>query len=138
MVERGMDLTGIEMVIDLTEGLEVRAQVTEIRQVFVNLVKNAVESVRDEHQGGGGLVRVATGQALGQLWAVVSDNGVGIPEEVRRQVFDPFYTTKPPGKGTGLGLNVVYRIITKHRGTITVQAEDGGGSVFRVQFPTEG
>ena len=138
MVERGMDLTGIEMVIDLTEGLEVRAQVTEIRQVFVNLVKNAVESVRDEHHGGGGLVRVATGQALGQLWAVVSDNGVGIPEEVRRQVFDPFYTTKPPGKGTGLGLNVVYRIITKHRGTITVQAEDGGGSVFRVQFPTEG
>ena len=135
LVERGSDLLGVELVTDLGCDLSIRAQATEIRQIFVNLVKNALESVRDEHPGGGGVVRVTAGQGIDHLWVVVSDNGVGIPEEVRSQIFDPFYTTKAPGKGTGLGLNVVYRIVTKHRGTISVSAGEDGGTVFRLQFP---
>jgi len=135
MVQRGADLDGIEVICEAAEGVHVRAQSTEIRQVFVNLFKNAVESVRDESPADGGRVRIAVGQGLDEVWAVVEDNGVGIPDELRHQVFDPFYTTKPPGKGTGLGLNVVYRIVTKHRGHITLNAGDEGGTVFRVTFP---
>jgi len=137
MVGRGLDLTGIQLDIELGDDLVIRAQSTELRQIFVNLIKNAVESVRDEHPDDGGAIRVAAGGTMDGLWAVVSDNGVGIPEEVRRQVFDPFFTTKPPGKGTGLGLNIVYRIVTKHRGTISVEAGEEGGSVFRLKFPVE-
>ena len=135
MVERGTDLGDIEIVRETSPGVTLRAQGTEIRQVFVNLVKNAVESVRDEAPIGGGRVRVAVGQGIDDVWAVVEDDGVGIPDELRHQVFDPFFTTKPPGKGTGLGLNVVYRIITKHRGSITVSAGDERGTVFRMTFP---
>ena len=135
MVDRGTDLSGIEVVCDVGDDIRIRAQSTEIRQVFVNLFKNAIESVRDEHPSDGGYVRIGVGQSLDEVWAVVQDNGVGIPEELRHQVFDPFYTTKPPGKGTGLGLNVVYRIVTKHRGSVTVSAGDNGGTVFRVTFP---
>ena len=135
MVERGVDMTGVA--VDCEDGPEVlvRAQATEIRQVFVNLVKNAVEAVRDEAPASGGRVSVRVGQAIDHAWAVVEDNGVGIPEDLRSQVFDPFFTTKPPGKGTGLGLNVVYRIMTKNRGTIGLHAADEGGTVFRMTIP---
>ena len=135
MVQRGTDLDGIDVVCEAPDGVTIRAQSTEIRQVFVNLFKNAVESVRDESPEYGGRVRIGVGQGIDDVWAVVEDNGVGIPEDLRHHVFDPFYTTKPPGKGTGLGLNVVYRIVTKHRGSVSVAAGDEGGTVFRVTFP---
>ena len=135
MVQRGTDLDGIDVICDAPDGVTIRAQSTEVRQVFVNLFKNAVESVRDERPQQGGRVRIGVGQGIDEVWAVVEDNGVGIPEELRHHVFDPFYTTKPPGKGTGLGLNVVYRIVTKHRGNVSVTAGDEGGTVFRVTFP---
>ena len=52
-------------------------------------------------------------------------------------IFDPFYTTKPPGKGTGLGLNIVYRILTKYRSTINVESQPGQGAAFLLRFPVE-
>ena len=67
----------------------------------------------------------------------MSDNGPGIPEDKRRLIFDPFYTTKPPGRGTGLGLNIVFRILTKYRGSIQVRSEPGQGSSFELRFPVE-
>jgi len=137
MVERGLDLTGIQIGIELGDGLVIQGQATELRQIFVNLIKNAVESVRDEHPDGGGSMRIAAGGTMDGIWAVVADNGVGIPEDIKKQVFDPFFTTKPPGKGTGLGLNIVYRLVTKHRGTISVEAGEDSGSVFRLKFPVE-
>ena len=81
---------------------------------------------------------VETGEAIDHIWATVTDNGVGIPDDVRTQVFDPFYTTKPPGKGTGLGLNVVYRIVTKHRGSIQTLRTEKNETQFRITFPNEG
>jgi C4-dicarboxylate-specific signal transduction histidine kinase len=137
MIERGLDTNGISMSVECAEGLKMGARPTEIRQIFVNLIKNAIESVRDEHREDGGAVRVAAGRHLDGLWVVVEDNGVGIPEDVRKQVFDPFYTTKPPGKGTGLGLNIVYRIVTKYRGTIAIEEGEAGGSLFRLGFSDE-
>jgi signal transduction histidine kinase len=65
----------------------------------------------------------------------VSDNGVGIPQKYLNQIFDPFFTTKKQGEGTGLGLNIVYRIITKYEGTITVESEENMGTTFIIKFP---
>jgi signal transduction histidine kinase len=87
---------------------------------------------------GGGEVVVQAGQGDGHVWARVTDNGVGIPADKVSLVFDPFYTTKPPGRGTGLGLNVVYRILTKYRGSIQVESEVGRGSTFYLRVPVQG
>lgn len=123
---------------DAEDELFVNARTSELQQVFVNLVKNAVEAVA-EHYGeeGGGHVRVTCGKTDKHVWARVTDNGPGIDAEGRSVIFDPFYTTKPPGRGTGLGLNIVYRICTKYRGTVAVEDAEGGGSAFLVRFPID-
>ncbi len=137
LVDRTVDTSGIEISVDTAEGLYCRAIGTEIQQVAVNLLRNAIEAVRDQHGSDGGVVKVTAGVGIDHIWATVEDNGVGIPDEKQKEVFDPFYTTKPPGKGTGLGLNVAYRIVTKHRGIISVGNGSDAGTVFRVQFPIE-
>jgi C4-dicarboxylate-specific signal transduction histidine kinase len=142
--------------------LYVNARTSEVQQVFVNLVKNAVEAVMDRYgadrsdagRGAGavsrptsaqvrppavqfsGRVVVRAGRADRFVWATVTDNGAGIPKERQSAIFDPFYTTKPPGRGTGLGLNIVYRILTKYRGQISVESKEGEGTTFQVRFPT--
>ena len=135
LVGRAVQVDGIEIDVKLNGAGHMYANSTEITQIFVNLIKNAVEAVRDERHDQGGHVSIQSGRNIDQLWASVSDNGVGIPAEVQRQVFDPFYTTKPPGKGTGLGLNVAYRIVTKYHGTIQVDSPEEGGTTFHVCFP---
>jgi signal transduction histidine kinase len=110
------------------------ARTNEIQQVFVNLIKNAVEALHE--RGGPGLVLIKAGLDEGYCWAEVCDNGPGIAEDRQPMVFDPFYTTKAPGKGTGLGLNIVYRIVTKYRGSIHVENGADGGTTFRLRFPT--
>jgi two-component system NtrC family sensor kinase len=65
----------------------------------------------------------------------VSDNGMGISPKYLNQIFDPFFTTKNPGEGTGLGLNIVYRIVTKYEGTIDVESKVNVGTTFTVKFP---
>ena len=84
-----------------------------------------------------GRVQVSSGRSESHVWARVTDNGPGIDAEGRGVIFDPFYTTKPPGRGTGLGLNIVYRICTKYRGTVTVEDGLDGGATFLVRFPVE-
>jgi signal transduction histidine kinase len=138
LVERSADTRGIRITTTLEPSTFVNARTNEIQQVFVNLVKNAVEALADLHGAGReGEVSVRTGADNGQVWATVSDNGPGIPSSNLAMVFDPFYTTKQPGKGTGLGLNIVYRIVTKYRGTVTAESLEGQGTTFRVRFPIE-
>lgn len=132
--------------------LFVNARTSELQQVFVNLVKNAVEAVVERHGAGtaaepfAGFVRLrlgrtvtprADGRPTEHVWATVADNGPGIPADRLAAIFDPFFTTKPPGRGTGLGLNIVYRILTKYRGQITVDSREGEGTTFTVRFPTD-
>lgn len=138
LVERSAPVTGIRFESDLGSNLYLNARTNEVQQVFVNLLKNAVDAVREVHgERGTGAIRVAAGGTDAHVWATVEDNGAGIPEDKLRLIFDPFYTTKEPGKGTGLGLNIVFRIVTKYRGTITVRSEVGRGSTFEVRFPVE-
>ena len=139
LVERSSTLEGVSVEVAVDSSLAVRARATEIQQVFVNLIKNAVEAVA-EHRTTGGCV-VVEGAAEGQAAVIrVYDNGPGIPEGELGLVFDPFFTTKPPGRGTGLGLNVVYRIVTKYQGSVVVsnrtdQASSTGGAEFRLRLP---
>ena len=65
----------------------------------------------------------------------VADDGCGIPKEQLKKVYDPFFTTKPPGKGTGLGLAVVRRLVENHQGCITVRSREGEGTTFSVFLP---
>lgn len=135
LVVRSTPFPAEQIALDLGEGNFVNARTNEVQQVFVNLVKNAVEAVQ-EHRGGDGRVEVASGSGDGHVWARVSDNGPGIPKERQSMIFDPFYTTKAPGRGTGLGLNIVYRIVTKYRGTIQVESS-ADGTIFHVRLPTD-
>ena len=125
--------------------LYVNARTSEVQQIFVNLVKNAVEALTERYgtvEPFPGRVVVKAGRASGPsgryVWASVADNGAGIPKDRQSAIFDPFYTTKPPGRGTGLGLNIVYRILTKYRGQITVESAEGLGTTFHVRFPVDG
>jgi len=119
-------------------GLYLHARTNELQQVFVNLIKNAGEAVYETFgDQDGGQVFVEAGRNDNYTWIRVRDNGPGIPEEKQRLVFDPFYTTKAPGKGTGLGLNIVWRIVTRYRGTIQVQSKDGQGTTFELRFPVD-
>ncbi len=138
LVERSADTRNISITTELQERSFVNARTNEIQQVFVNLVKNAVEALAERDvQDRKGAVHVRSGSGEAQVWAEVSDNGPGIPASNLAMVFDPFYTTKQPGKGTGLGLNIVYRIVTKYRGTVQVESTPDQGTTFRVRFPLE-
>jgi PAS domain S-box-containing protein len=115
-----------------------RANENELRQVVLNLITNAVQAMPD-----GGTLRLRTGflpASNGQGPRVVlevSDSGVGIPPEHLKDIFNPFFTTKEPGQGTGLGLSVVDSIVRRNRGRIHVESEPGKGATFRLEFPCD-
>jgi len=135
LVERSTDCKNVEIEQAVGSNLFVNARTNEIQQIFVNLVKNAVDSVAASDSQG--RIRVMAQPGDGEVLLVVEDNGPGIPPENVKQVFDPFFTTKEPGKGTGLGLNIVYRIVTKYRGTIRVGPSELGGAAFQIRFPVQ-
>jgi signal transduction histidine kinase len=142
VLERALDLVAprlahrrilldVEHVDDARHVIGDRDQLT---QVFVNLFNNALDAMP---QGGTLTVRTELRSAAGIPCFTVSvtDTGVGIPAEQLPHVFQPFFTTKPEGQGTGLGLSVSLGIIRNHEGTLEVQSEPGKGSTFRVNLP---
>lgn len=109
--------------------------VQKIQQVALNLIVNA-EHAMVEAQGKGKLV-VKTERVGNALRLVVSDNGPGIPQENMGNIFDPFFSTKEAGKGTGLGLTICSKIVQEHGGKISVESETGKGASFLVELPIE-
>lgn len=107
---------------------EVKCNIQELNQVFMNLLVNAGHAIETH-----GTITIKTSR-VGEdnVEIKISDTGSGIPEEVKSKVFDPFFTTKEVGKGTGLGLNLSYNIIAKHGGTIEVESEVGKGTTFTI------
>lgn len=137
LVDRTVDTQGIELRLEMDEDLRLVGRVNELQQIFVNLLKNAVDAVREARGAEGGLIEVRAGRDGEMIWCEVRDNGVGIPRDRLSSVFDPFYTTKPPGKGTGLGLNVVWRLVTRYRGTVAIESEPGKGTTIRFRLPAQ-
>jgi two-component system, sporulation sensor kinase E len=101
---------------------------TQLQQVLVNLVKNAVQAMTT-----GGILNLQTGETSDEVWVSVADTGGGIPQEQINRIFEPFYTTKK--KGTGLGLMIVQRIIRAHNGRIELASNVGRGTTFRIWLP---
>jgi len=101
----------------------------ELNQVWSNLIDNALDAV-DE----GGQIEIIARRERDQVVVRVIDNGHGIPAEVRDRIFDPFFTTKPVGKGTGLGLDIVRRLVQRHNGQIELESRPGR-TEFRVTLP---
>jgi PAS domain S-box-containing protein len=111
---------------------EAYANAGKLQQVFTNLILNARDAIPD-----GGRIIVATETADdGSLVAEISDTGIGIAPENVAKIYDPFFTTKGVGQGTGLGLAVSYGIVQEHAGHITVDSTPGQGTTFRITLPT--
>ncbi|ATB26873.1 PAS domain-containing sensor histidine kinase [Melittangium boletus] len=103
---------------------------TQIAQVFTNLLVNAAQAIETR-----GEIRIRTRQEGGEVVVEIADTGKGMTQETLTKLFTPFFTTKPRGQGTGLGLSVSYGIITRHQGRIDVQSEPGKGSTFTIRLP---
>jgi len=106
---------------------------SELAQVLLNLVKNAADAIE-----GAGTVTVTAGRDEAGIVITVDDTGCGLTPEEMRRVFTPFYTTKDPGRGTGLGLSVSYSIVEGAGGEMTVESSPGRGSRFKVRLPAVG
>ncbi len=102
----------------------------QMEQLFLNLVLNAIQAMPK-----GGKLTLRTRRTGGNAVTEVIDTGVGIPEEIRERIFDPFFSTRDVGKGTGLGLAVSYNIVAAHNGTIEVNSQVGKGATFRITLP---
>jgi signal transduction histidine kinase len=111
---------------------EVECRISQLNQVFMNLLVNAAHAI-EEH----GTITISTGQQGDEVWVDIADTGKGIAQEHIKKIFDPFFTTKPIGKGTGLGLSLSFGILQKHHGRIEVQSEVGKGTTFRVWLPVK-
>ncbi|MFE0676922.1 ATP-binding protein [Streptomyces sp. NPDC058867] len=112
---------------------EIPAYPAELNQVWTNLIDNAVAAVNAA--GGEGTLTVRTARDHDRLLVEFRDTGVGVPPEIRGRIFDPFFTTKPVGEGTGLGLDISWRIVVnKHHGTLQVESEPGD-TRFQVLLP---
>ncbi|HTF34420.1 MAG TPA: HAMP domain-containing sensor histidine kinase, partial [Myxococcota bacterium] len=110
---------------------EIRGDSEKLQQLFLNLLLNAVDAMP---QGGRIVVSLGT-DSDGGLEVRVRDTGVGIPQDQLSQIFQPFYTTKEAGHGSGLGLVVAREIVADHEGEIDVASEPGEGTEFRIRFP---
>ena len=108
----------------------VQADPHQLMQVFLNLILNAEQAIREARDHG--TLRIRLGQTGASVWATLQDDGPGIPVDVLASIFDPFYTTKRPGRGTGLGLSICKAVIKEHEGTIEAANAPGGGAVFTV------
>ena len=118
------------VVVDIEANLpRVRGFVGELNQIWANLIDNALDAIPD-----GGHVQVVAARDRDRVVVRVIDNGSGIPADIRDRVFDPFFSTKPVGKGTGLGLDIVRRLVRHNEGDIELQSQPGH-TEFRVVLP---
>ena len=114
---------------------KIMAYASELNQVWTNLLANAADAIHES--GSAGKITIRTRQSDESVYVDIEDNGTGIPVEVRDRIFDAFFTTKGPGSGTGLGLDISYNIVvSKHRGDVTVESEPGK-TVFTVMLLKE-
>jgi two-component system, NtrC family, sensor kinase len=133
LVRNQLALSGINVEQDIPADLPpIRGEKKSLQQVFLNLFINAIQAMLD-----GGTLQVSAHPSPDGQWMVidVTDTGVGIDPEHLPQIFDPFYTTKQVGRGTGLGLSVTYGIVEKHGGHIEVKSRLGEGATFTVTLP---
>ncbi len=105
----------------------------QLNQVFMNIINNAIQAIPEDREDGE--IVLYTEETPDDICIRIKDNGVGIPEEVKNRIWEPFFTTKAVGVGTGLGMSISYSIIEKHHGKIELQSEVGQGTEFIITVP---
>jgi two-component system, NtrC family, sensor kinase len=137
LTQPGMSLRGIQLVWQANPFLPpVAGDPGLLQQVFLNLITNALDAMPQ-----GGVLTVTTrpgvspSQNGGFVEVVVTDSGTGMSDEVRQKALDPFFTTKDPGKGAGLGLTICHEIIRSHHGKLEIESQEGKGSTISVHLP---
>jgi PAS domain S-box-containing protein len=112
------------------------ADPNQLMQVFLNLLLNAEQAIRESREKG--TIRVRMGRKPDSVWIVFQDDGPGIAPENLTHIFDPFFTTKRPGRGTGLGLSICKTVLREHGGNIEAASAPDGGAVFTITLPVKG
>ena len=111
----------------------------DIGRVLLNLFNNAFYAVNEKARllatDYRPIVKVSTKKSNETIEIIVTDNGNGIPQHIINKIFQPFFTTKPTGQGTGLGLSLAYDMVKAHGGEIKVETKDGEGTTFIIQLP---
>jgi two-component system NtrC family sensor kinase len=131
-----LQLHGIELESELSpEPVEVLGDRYELQQVLLNLVNNAVQAVSQLESGRARRIRLETARQDGTALLRVRDSGPGVPPHLVSYLFTPFFTTKAPGEGTGLGLSLSYGLVQAHGGTLSYEAPPEGGAEFRISLP---
>jgi len=126
-----LKLDKIDIVKEIDENLPiVSADKKALQEVFFNLVRNAAQAITDK-----GKVTIRAKEVDHKVIIDIEDTGHGIPKDKLSQIFNPFYTTKEPGKGTGLGLFIVRQVVERNKGRISVRSKVGQGTTFTLEFP---
>ncbi len=123
---------GIDVKKELSELPIIQGYPDELVQVWTNIIHNALQAME-----GKGTLTLRTQQGAENILVAISDTGGGIPEAIRDKIFNPFFTTKKAGEGSGLGLDIVKKIVEKHDGRIWFEVEEGVGTTFFVELPAE-
>lgn len=121
-----------ELIMELGVLPEIKCNLGQINQVFMNLLVNAAQAIETK-----GTITVRSRPEGEYILIEIADTGCGIPEETRNRIFEPFFTTKPVGKGTGLGLSISYDIVKKHGGSFEVESKLGEGTTFSIRLPVK-
>jgi two-component system NtrC family sensor kinase len=137
MISEKAAVQGIRLKKEISEQTPLlRADPSQLQQVLLNLLNNAMDAIEERHGCEGGELSVEAGpDTNGRVKIAVRDNGAGISPENLKKIFAPFFTTKSPGKGTGLGLYVCYGIIESMGGIMEVESQKGVGTTFMVHLP---
>jgi signal transduction histidine kinase len=124
--------TGVQIKRDYAPDLpRIEAHGSELNQVWTNIIDNAIDAMQ-----GKGELRLRTYRENDNVVVEITDNGPGIPPEIKDRIFEAFFTTKPPGVGSGLGLHISYNIVEEHRGQIKVDSKPGA-TTFQVTLPIQ-
>jgi signal transduction histidine kinase len=126
----------IEIIKDYCIAPKIECYPGKLNQVFLNIISNGIYAIKEKFGDTlGGIISISTRMDNPNFIIELKDNGAGMSSETMRKIFEPFYTTKPVGEGTGLGMSIVYNTIAKHNGTISVQSELGSGTNFIIKIP---
>jgi two-component system NtrC family sensor kinase len=133
LIEHELEIKEIRLEKNIEPDLPlIQCDFKQIQQAFLDLMVNASEAMT---KGGTLTVKAARSRKKGFVDVDIADTGCGIAEENRQKIFEPFFTTKEESQGVGLGLSVVFGIITRHKGSIKVESQLGKGSVFKIRLP---
>ena len=136
LVRDMLEREGITVHESTEEGLFVHAHRGELSQAFLNILLNAKDALNEKAGDSARQIRIRTWKDTGGVHGEIGDNGIGIDASTVERIFEPFFTTKEVGKGTGLGLTIVFQIVQKYDGRVSVSSKPGEGSLFLVDFPS--